>query len=155
MEIDYLTQHPHLLRQLAPPMFKEWGYHNNEKTVEDRVRFMERRMNLRQIPTCFVAFNGKNALGTASLIECDVPTRSHLTPWLASVFVLEPQRGKGIAAKLIEHAIQEARALEIERLYLTTVDANRYYERFGFREIERTENHGDPAIIMVKKLTEK
>jgi N-acetylglutamate synthase-like GNAT family acetyltransferase len=54
---------------------------------------------------------------------------------LRSVCVLESQRGKSIAERLVGHALLEATRLELEDVYLFSKDTGGYFERLGWREV--------------------
>ena len=54
---------------------------------------------------------------------------------LRSVGVIESQRGKGIADRLIRAALLEAEGLDIQHVYLLSKDTGRYFERLGWREV--------------------
>ncbi|HSS65887.1 MAG TPA: arsenic resistance N-acetyltransferase ArsN2 [Gammaproteobacteria bacterium] len=56
---------------------------------------------------------------------------------LRSVAVLASARRRGIASALIEIAVARARERDCEALYLLTLDAERYFRRFGFTAIGR------------------
>ena len=58
---------------------------------------------------------------------------------LRSVCVAESQRGKGIAAQLIERAVDEATRLDLPRVYLFSKDTGGYFERLGWREVPVSE----------------
>lgn len=152
MQIDYLPEFPELLNQLAPYLYKEWGHHNGEKSVEDRIRFMAPRMTSGGVPTCFVAHEGGEALGTVSLIEDDFEIRPQYTPWLASLYVLPNKRKLGVGKGLMGSVEEEAARLGIKTLYLTTEDKESYYEKQGWTTIEHAENHGRLAAIMMKEI---
>lgn len=63
---------------------------------------------------------------------------------LRSVAVAASVRRRGIAAALIGRAASRARSEGCDALYLLTLDAQRYFERFGFTVIDRDEA---PAAI--------
>jgi amino-acid N-acetyltransferase len=56
---------------------------------------------------------------------------------LRSVAVDPNYRGQGLAAALVAAAMERARLLELNDLYLLTTSARRYFERHGFAEVER------------------
>ena len=58
---------------------------------------------------------------------------------LRSVCVLEGQRGKGIAERLIGQAVLEASRLELRDVYLLSKDTGGYFERLGWREVRVAE----------------
>lgn len=63
---------------------------------------------------------------------------------LRSVVVAERLRGTGLGRRLTEEAIGLARQRGVQRLYLFTMTAVRFFERFGFRRIHIDEM--DPAV---------
>jgi diamine N-acetyltransferase len=79
---------------------------------------------------------------------------------LRQIYVLKEHHGSGIAAALSEWAIDEARRLGAEELYLTVyIDnhrARRFYERYGFEAVGRYDfmvgSQADEDIIMRKTL---
>ncbi|MCB0359138.1 MAG: GNAT family N-acetyltransferase [Bdellovibrionales bacterium] len=148
VSLDYLMKHPRALEELAPWLHQEWGHHNNERSVVDRIRFMQPRLTEGGIPTSIVALVGGRAAGTASLIEDDFESRPHYTPWLATLYVVPDFRCRGIGELLIERIREEARCLGVATLYLTTAGAETYYERLGWSRVEQADNHGRPAWIM-------
>lgn len=58
---------------------------------------------------------------------------------LRSVAVDERERGAGIGAALVKRLIEEAEAEGRDDIVLLTFTAAEYFERFGFRVIERSE----------------
>jgi len=63
---------------------------------------------------------------------------------LRSVAVAPSLRGNGLGSRLTEAALDLARRLGVQRVYLFTVDAASFFERFGFRAMHLDEV--DPAI---------
>lgn len=62
--------------------------------------------------------------------------------WELQKMYLAPEyRGKGIGKKLMELCISTAKNLGIQKLYIETLDsmveANKMYQKFGFKEIEK------------------
>jgi N-acetylglutamate synthase-like GNAT family acetyltransferase len=78
-------------------------------------------------------------------------TRMELTPWLASVFVAEQCRRRGIGAKLVRRIMAEAGKLEVPLLYLYTVHSERFYTALGWTLTERTSFLDHDVVIMTYK----
>jgi GNAT superfamily N-acetyltransferase len=57
--------------------------------------------------------------------------------WLADVFVLDSERGRGVGKWLVETIVSHPELREVRRWLLATRDAQELYRRFGFREIEQ------------------
>ncbi len=86
---------------------------------------------------------------------------------LRSTVVAEPVRRRGVAAALVERAMGRAREQGCRTLYLLTLDADDYFQRFGFAAIDREEAPAeiqaspefttlcpDSAVLMRKRLDE-
>ena len=58
---------------------------------------------------------------------------------LRSLAVDQPERGGRLGHRLTEAAIARARELGTPALYLLTTTAERFFPRFGFQPIDRTE----------------
>ena len=118
-------------------------------TSSDRVAGFNERGG--GIPTAFVAVLGADVVGLACLVECDIESHQHLTPWLASVLVAPEHRGRGIGSALCERAT-EARLLGVEKLYLFTFNRQRLYGRLGWLALENALYAGASGTIMVRTL---
>ncbi len=127
---------------------REWSWLNPGKTLEDRIRKLEDSAVPGKIPCTFVAVSRGTLLGSASLIEEDMDTHRHLTPWLASVYIVSGQRGKGIGSLLVRGMMEEAKKLGIRRLYLFTPDRKHFYERLGWKVRETAPYRGQTVTIM-------
>jgi N-acetylglutamate synthase-like GNAT family acetyltransferase len=79
-------------------------------------------------------------------------TRPKLSPWLASVYVAAEHRCQGIGSALVRRVVEEAAALDVQRLYLFTPDQERFYARLGWSVIERCTYRGYPQVVMVMHL---
>lgn len=151
-QIKYLRDLPEALGILAPSLYSFWGHHQKDKTLDGRFKMMKSRMNGRQIPTCIVANDVSGILGTASLIECDFEERPQFSPWLATVYVFEKARNKGVGSALVSFVENEAQLLGFKKIYLVTPDKESFYFRLGWQVIEHVTNHGDASCLMEKTL---
>jgi predicted N-acetyltransferase YhbS len=152
LEFAYLADCPQFLPIVAGWHHDEWGYIRPGDTVEAREERLKTECGHLQIPTTIVAVENGEPLGSVSLLEDDMDTHKHLSPWLASLFVVTRKRGQGIGAKLVMRLIEEARNLRVARLYLYTPSAEKFYARLGWSLVERAHYAGKPAIIMAYDL---
>ncbi len=148
MTIEYLADHPEAVSILAEWQHAEWGHTRPGDTVEKRAARLRNFSNRDRIPLTVVALEGTEILGGASLIEHDMETRMELTPWLASVFVGEPYRRRGIGAELVRRIMAEAGKLNVPLLYLYTVHSERLYAALGWTLMERTSYLDHKIVIM-------
>ena len=151
-QIEYLDQHIDAIPELARWHHVEWAAITPHLSIADRVAGFRARARRGVIPTAFVAVFGADVVGLACLVECDIESHQHLTPWLASVLVAPEHRGRGIGSALCERTTQEAQVLGIQKLYLFTFNRQRLYGRLGWSALEDTFYAGAPGTIMVRAL---
>lgn len=89
--------------------------------------------------------------GMVLLIDCDLESHAHLTPWVAGVYVEPAFRGKGVATTLVKAAETCARHDGHAQAYLYTAIPD-LYARIGWvaQEILTGENEG--MSLMAKAL---
>lgn len=152
MKIDFLGEHLDILPELARLHFDEWRHFSPDKTLDDRVCKLQELAASRELPFMVVAIDENRLIGSAALVYEDMRTRKELSPWLASVFVKQQFRGKGIATTLVRHIEQAAESRGIRKLYLFTEHARDLYARLGWNEMEVCEYQGVNVVIMSKRL---
>ena len=74
-------------------------------------------------------------------------THREISPWLGGVFVAPAHRRKGIASALVRHAVRQAAAMGVMRLYLFT-NPRDLYEKLGWRAIVEEQYEGQSVTIM-------
>ena len=119
MQIEALTGHAHLGRHLASWHHDEFGHLYDETVWNEQTAVAEFEAMAR--PGCpditWVAFDGdgrdgEHVLGSVSLVgDDDLTGFEHLTPWLASLFVIPAARGRGVGNALMDHLLAAAHGL--------------------------------------------
>ena len=79
---------------------------------------------------CFGVYLDEKQIGFARVVT-DFATFA----WLADVFVVEEQRGKGFSKKLVAAVLAHPRLQGLRRLMLGTRDAHELYAQFGFKPL--------------------
>jgi GNAT superfamily N-acetyltransferase len=150
MEICYLTDFPAHAPMLAEWHYDQWRHLVKDDSPERRRRLLIARANRRAIPTVFVAVEGAQLLGSATLAEHDMETRPKLTPWMIDVFVAPEFRRRGIASMLVRRVVREAAELGVAELYLYTTGPNRekLYAGLGWLVRERPVYLGIERVLM-------
>ena len=143
MRIDNVADHPEFVETVARWQWEEWGHHDPADSLAARIADIGAQTDPDRIPTTFVALDGDNPLGSASLVADDMSAHPELTPWLASVYVAPAARGAGVASALVRRVVQLAAALGVARLYLYTESARGLYEKLGWRVIATEQFEGD------------
>ena len=70
-------------------------------------------------------------VGGLGVIENDFHDRPDLTPNICAVYTEEPWRGRGVAGRLLDMAVEDLRSKGISPVYLVT-DHTGFYERYGW-----------------------
>lgn len=148
MNLEYLEHHARHIPALARWHHDQWSYLNPQRTLAERAERLQTHLGGRQMPTTVVAIDGDSLLGSASLIDSDLPTRTDLSPWLASVYVPQEHRRRGIGSALVQRIVEEAEALEYEKLYLFTMDQERLYAGLGLGTFERAVYNEVDIVLM-------
>jgi N-acetylglutamate synthase-like GNAT family acetyltransferase len=84
---------------------------------------------------CFAVYNHEKLVGFARVIS-DYSTFGYL----ADVFILEEERGKGLSKWLMECILQHKELQGLRNFSLMTRDAHSLYARYGFKNLEKPEN---------------
>ena len=148
MDIINLKEEPNLIPTLAKWHHNEWSYLNPSLTLNERIYKMEAYLSNEIIPSTYIAKENNILLGSSALLEHDMETKKHLTPWLASIYVAEPHRKQGIGSELVLHAMKEAKKENISKLYLFTPDQENFYKNLGWSTIEKESYHNHNVTIM-------
>jgi GNAT superfamily N-acetyltransferase len=148
--IDHLANHPELTDELAQLAWAEWQslYEQRGETFSNALRKYRERININRLPLALVALVDKELVGTVSLKHNDLDIRPEINPWLGGVFVIPEWRRRGVASLLMRRAVEEARRLNLGRLFLWTSSAESLYLKLGWQPVERTEYCGKSIVIM-------
>lgn len=148
MRIEHIAAHPNLVETVARWQWGEWGHLNPADSLAARIASLRDQTNPDRIPTTYIALNGDEPLGSASLVDYDMETHRELSPWLASVYVTPTARGRGVASALVRRVVRQAAVLGNPRLYLYTENARGLYEKLGWRVIATDHFEGSLVTIM-------
>jgi predicted N-acetyltransferase YhbS len=152
MRIDYLADHLEMAPLLAAWHHQEWAALLPDWSFAQALADLQSHTGRRQIPTTLVAVEDGRPVGSASLLAADLDGWDHLSPWLASVFVVPEHRGRGLGRQLVSRVVEEARELGVAVVYLFTAGQAGYYQRLGWEPWQVTEHHGREVVIMRHRL---
>jgi predicted N-acetyltransferase YhbS len=151
-QIEYLADHVDAIPALARSHHAQWRAVMPDLTVANRETHFRARAQRGSIPTGFVAVTDGRVVGLACLVDCDLDSHQHLSPWLSSVLVEVDYRGYGIGSALSEQATREAQVLSFTRVYLFTLDKQSFYRRLGSSKLQDAAFCGHSVTVMVREL---
>ena len=154
--IDYLANCPEFLDALAQLSWKEWQeiYQQREQTLEDCLKNYRRANEQRSVAadTCCGPSRtggklpGARRDGVTKVSRYGYP--AGFGPLVRRAFsasgMEKPRRGNDADAR----ATEEARRLNVPRLYLWTHSAEGLYRKLGWQVVERSDYFGKEAVVM-------
>lgn len=152
MEFDVLANRRELLPTLARWYFRQWGHRVPGRTLQDECERLARYCNADRIPLVMLALERGELLGAVTLRFRERESMAEREHWLGGVYVAAPHRGRGLAARLVAHALECAAALGVRQLYLQTeADDGGLYRRLGWQPLERVHHlRGVDVRVMVR-----
>jgi monoamine oxidase/predicted N-acetyltransferase YhbS len=158
VQIETLVGRPDLAELLAGWHVAEFGHLYDADVWDRRLAVDELRAMAGEASTdtTWVAFDGAgrdagDVVGSVSLIATDdLAGFEHLTPWLASLYVVERARGRGIAAALVDVVLDAARRRGHEYVHLFTAGQERYYLDRGWRTVARLVVRSHESAVMTR-----
>ena len=153
MEISALADHMDFIDEIADLHQAEWEHLDPSITLEKRKAALTQAAGREGIPAIYVAHLGNEFIGSVALVEDDMRAyRPELSPWIASVFVKEKWRAKGVASKLVTYGEERAAKANVSRLYLFTESSTGFYLKLGWQKIEHCEYMGVQVDVKSKAL---
>jgi GNAT superfamily N-acetyltransferase len=148
VEFAWLADRPQFVPRLAALHHAEWAWIDPAWTLAEAQANLEVHTAGTAVPTTRIALVDGALAGSVSLLANDHSRIRKWSPWLASLLVLPPFRGRGIGAALVREAVAIAARFGIERLYLYTDDAAAFYARLGWTMVERLDHDGIEVDVM-------
>jgi GNAT superfamily N-acetyltransferase len=150
--IDYSNDSPEAIETIVRWHLGQWGHILPDFTPASYGEYLSTHYRRGGVPSLFVATHENNVIGTAALEDSDMDTHPELTPWIASVYVLESYRKQGVAAALTGRVIAEARSAGVGKLYLFTPDREQFWARRGWKLLLKEEYYGEMESVMVREI---
>lgn len=100
----------------------------------------------------FAAVANHEIVGFCTFLKTDFYPENKYSPWISTIFVKEPFRGRHISEKMINRVIKYAKKVGFPRVYIPS-DITGFYEKFGFEKIDELVNYnGDTDNIFTKAI---
>ncbi len=93
----------------------------------------------------YLCTDGDRIVAGMGVIDNDFHDRKDLSPNVCAVYTEEEYRGRGIAGRLLDMAVEDLRAKGITPVYLVT-DHTGFYERYGWEFLCMVQGDGEPEM---------
>ena len=132
-----LRERPELEKQAAGWFHDKWGV-PEEAYLECMDAYLAGETEL----GWYLCLCGNEMIGGLGVIENDFHDRKDLSPNVCAVYTEEAHRGRGIAGRLLDLAVEDLRSKGISPVYLVT-DHTGFYERYGWEFFCQAQGDGE------------
>ena len=138
VQLVSLGQWPKVLPELAALLYQQWqSLYQQAGITELQLRqVLAERTSTDRLPLTLVLMKGDELLGAGSIKLSEPDTKAGLSTWLAGIYLKPAYRGLGYGALIVQGLQDKARLLGISRLYLSTDEAEGFYQRLGWQTLE-------------------
>ena len=135
-----LRECPSLMEKASEWFSSVWGV-----PVKEYRTLMEGYLGGKSEYGWYLCLDGDIIAGGLGVVENDFHERKDLSPDICAVYTDEAYRGKGIAGRLLEIAVEDLRVHGISPVYLVT-DHTGFYERYGWEFLCMVQGDGEPEM---------
>lgn len=152
LSIERPTETCRSLRTIARWLNEEWGREQGY-SYDDTLSWC-RSLAADECETIISARLVEKPVGVAVLVTCDLPSHSHLSPWLSSLYVLPKYRRAGVGGLLTSRLCETAANLGHQQIFLYVLDGPlvSFYGRLGWSLVEHVSVARRNFSIMRKAL---
>ena len=98
----------------------------------------------------YLCLEDERIVGGLGVIRNDFHARKDLEPNICAVYTEEDCRGRGIAGRLLDMAVEDLRSKGITPVYLVT-DHTGFYERYGWEFYCMTDNEDGQSRVYIHR----
>jgi GNAT superfamily N-acetyltransferase len=153
IKIDLLKNHPRTIPTLAKIWHDVLGKIWMPEIGIEEIESLYYEELQQDMPLTDVALYGEIPIGSCTL-ELNAGVRPDLRPWIGDLVVSPQYQKQGVGKMLVDVAVEKAKALGFEKLYLLVFDLSitEYYQRLGCKKIGMDEFKSHPVTLMEKIL---
>ncbi len=153
--IDYLKNHPDLVKTCASWSFETWGHYQPDKTLEYFIECRQEYLNIDTLPLTLIAFANEVPVGMCSLAH-NRGILPELSPWLAALYVHPDYRSRGIGTLLEKAICTKASSMGDKTIYCFSSDKSiiPWYQQHGW-SVKSTEWLRNHYVTAMEKNMEK
>lgn len=133
-----LREMPELLRKAAAWFHEKWGV-----PEETYLACMRAYLNRETEFGWYLCLDEVRIIAGLGVVDNDFHDRKDLSPNLCAVYTEEAYRGRRIAGRLLDLAVEDLRSKGISPVYLVTNHAG-FYERYGWEFLCMVQGDGEP-----------
>ena len=145
-EVCSMTGHPEWIEPCAAWWHRQWGEHMGY-SIDGARSAIDSLCAPGSGQAALAALVDGRPAGSVFLVDQDLDTHRHLTPWLAGLLVQPEFRQLGLGSKLAVALVEQSASLGYDTLYLYTTIPG-FYERLGWTIREELVIHHQTHYVM-------
>lgn len=148
LSIETLVEMASSIRTVAQWLNDEWGKEQGY-SYQDTLSWC-REVATSDHETIVCAHWAQQPVGTALLVDCDLHSHSHFSPWLSSLFVVPEYRRRGIGRSLAKRLCEIAGEQGHTEIYVYALEGPlmAFYRQLGWSAVEGVEVTGRRFVVM-------
>ncbi len=158
--IQPLSHVQSIIPEISKHLFPEFEDFNRKIGITNTTEYSERlrtRCQTNDLPQTLVLTNMEGNLLACGALDCEdleYGKYSDCTPWVADLYTLEKERGKGLAALILDAIVGLAHERRFKNVYLWTEhpEIYKFYEGKGFKMLEEREYLGKTIGVFCRTL---
>ncbi|RUU14594.1 GNAT family N-acetyltransferase [Mesorhizobium sp. USDA-HM6] len=127
-------------------------FEDTGRTLEEDIAGLRGLIAGDRFEAAFVARLGGLPIGSCLFVRNEIDPAHDMTPWLAGLIVDENYRGRGVGVALLKAVEAHAASVGVDKLYLYTWQARRFYQALGWTAVDTFEQNGEPMLLMKRSL---
>lgn len=151
IRIELLADNSHLITTIEKWFEDEWPRYYGPKGLGNARKEFEVCCNRTKLPIALVAVNDNGVYGTVAL-KSKSASHTHLSPWLAALYVTPEMRRKGLGLRLGKAAEKLAIEMGCRTIYARSETAADFFERIRWTGIDKTIFQGQELTIFKKDI---
>lgn len=145
--LDFLDGNSAEASALARIHAEEWRHLYREWDEQKALAEFQNHRTDGSLPATMILREDGRLIGSVSVVHQDCEPRMDLSPWLASLYVLPGERGRGHGSRLVEAAIELSKRNKAEYLHVFTESAGKLFLRHGFVRLADAVTNGHNITI--------
>ncbi|NVM26775.1 MAG: GNAT family N-acetyltransferase [Desulfobacterales bacterium] len=146
IRIELLADNSHLIGAIEKWFEDEWPGYYGPRGLGNARKELETCCNRIKLPIALVAVNDNGVYGTVAL-KSESASHTHLSPWLAALYVTPEMRRKGLGLRLVKAVEKLAIEMGSKTIYARSDTAADFFERMGWTGIDKTVFQGQELTI--------
>ncbi|MFM7376417.1 MAG: GNAT family N-acetyltransferase [Chthoniobacterales bacterium] len=152
LTLDFLDGSSADAERLARLHAKEWQHLYREWDEKKALEDFRSQKTDGSIPATLVLREDGRLVGSVSVVHDDCEVRRDLGPWLASLYVMQKDRGQGHGRRLLEAAIALAKQNNAGCLHVFTESAEQLFLHHGFTRFAAAATNGRAITILRREI---